>query len=61
MTLAQSAQLKRGAIAGAAIVVMFGSIGLLTGSFAAWSVTLAGGLMIAMSILFSWLEGRSTK
>lgn len=61
MTAAQSRQLKRGLFVGAFTTLIFGMIGLLTGSVAAWGVTLAGVLMIAMSVFFLRLEAKTRR
>ncbi len=61
VTAAQSKRLKRGLVVGALTALIFGIIGLMTGSFAAWGVTLAGALMIATSVFFLRIEAKSRR
>ena len=59
MTAGQSKQLRRGLVVGALMAFIFGMTGLMTGSFAAWGVTLAGVLMIALSVFFLRLDAKT--
>jgi hypothetical protein len=61
VTAAQSKQLKRGLVVGPLTAITFGIVGLATGSFAAWAITLAGALMTATSVFFLRLEVKARR